>query len=137
MWPHTSLCTSPDPHRYGERDYASLHSEAWTWSCEFDLPTSFNAAQQQAGGGLLLQLDAVDAIASVRLDNASIGRIVSAHRPHIYDVSRALVEGRNLLVLKLDSPVSYTAAQAAAYPYEVPATQVRLEVPGPKREQGM
>lgn len=72
-----------------------------------------------------LRFEALDTAASVALNGAELGTTANAHRPHLFTVDTGVLrEGENELVVTLQSPVAYAAAQAEAYPYSVPATQV-------------
>jgi len=68
------------------------------------------------------------AVAEVTLNGAHVARTANAHRPHTFDATQLLAEGRNQLSITLYSAPEYAAQQQAAYPYAVPATQVGVDV---------
>jgi beta-mannosidase len=72
-------------------------------------------------------------VAAIELNGAPVGFTANAHRPHAFDVTGLLAPGgdgsaANRLAITLFSAPAFAAAQAAAYPYEVPATEVRIWV---------
>lgn len=73
------------------------------------------------------------AVAAIELNGAPVGFTANTHRPHAFHVTGLLALGgddsaTNHLAITLFSAPDFAAAQAAAYPYEVPATEVRIWV---------
>ncbi len=72
-------------------------------------------------------------MAAIELNGAPVGLTANAHRPHAFDVAALLAPGggepaANRLSITLLSAPAFAAAQAAEYPYEVPATEVSMWV---------
>jgi hypothetical protein len=63
-------------------------------------------------------------VASIQLNGAPVALTANAHRHHTFNVTHLLVPGANVLNITLLPAPRYAAEQGAAYPYEVPATQV-------------
>lgn len=99
----------------------------WTLSASFQPPPELLAAPRallRFGAGL----DA--ASADVALNGARLGTAANAHRPHAWDVTGLLAQGRNELRVTLWSAPAVAAARAAAAPYSIPATQQVGSLPG-------
>ncbi|KAL4437114.1 hypothetical protein ABPG75_004253 [Micractinium tetrahymenae] len=108
-----------DPlYRFNELEQRWAAWDNWTFSLAFQAPTELLAE-----AAVELLCEGLDTVAEVALNSAPVGRSVNAHRPHAWDVTGLLAEGRNLLEITLFSAPAYALAQQAAYPYSVPATQ--------------
>jgi beta-mannosidase len=91
--------------------------DTWTYSAVFTPPPPLLVAPR-----LQLTLRGVDTAADVSLNGKLLGSVANAHRRHSFDVSRMLVDVDNRLVLTIRPAAAFSQAQAAAYPYDVPAT---------------
>jgi beta-mannosidase len=94
----------PDPYLGTNQD---LH--AWVGRCDWSYETRFEASRTTSGERADLVFFGLDTVATVRLNGKLLGTTANMHRSHRFDVSEALLDGANVLVVHFEAPV--TAAE--------------------------
>ena len=108
----------PDP--YYDRNELDLQ---WVDQLDWEFARDLTAtAADCASTRQELIFEGLDTVASVQLNGIEVGSSVNMFRQLVCDVRGHLTPGRNRLVVRLGSPIAYTAAQVAANPGNIVAT---------------
>ncbi|MBO0608443.1 glycoside hydrolase family 2 protein [Myceligenerans salitolerans] len=115
---HTDLLAAgliPDPYLDdNERLLAWIGRCDWEYRAVFAWPAGGGAAPERPATRQDLVFEGLDTVSVVILNGAVIGRTANQHRGYRFDVTDALREGDNELVVRFESPVRYADAQSLA-----------------------
>ncbi|KAI8475070.1 MAG: glycoside hydrolase superfamily, partial [Monoraphidium minutum] len=113
-----------DPlYRFGELEARWVAKDTWNFSAVW--PGAAHAALARRAA-VALRLGGADAAARVNLNGRDLGETDNAHRYWLYDVTRHLREGANLLQIIIRPAVDEALRRKREYPYPVPT----LAAPG-------
>ncbi|HOX31068.1 MAG TPA: glycoside hydrolase family 2 protein [Spirochaetales bacterium] len=109
----------PDPY-YGknELELAWIGEEDWLLEREFELPASLLERDR-----IQLEAELLDTVAELRLNGRLLGASANMFRRFRAEARELLRPGRNLLAVKISSPVAAAARAAAALPYPLPCSE--------------
>ena len=109
-----------DPlYRYNELNWSWVAEADWNYTGVFAL----DAASQLLGGAAHLQFEGLDTVASVSVNGHHVGDANDAFVRWSFVVPSGLLRaGTNTIGVALTAAKRYAAAQAASYPYPVPAS---------------
>lgn len=93
----------PDPY-FGENQYAALELSDGNYVFEHTFAPARDILDCEK---VYLRFNGIDTLAEISLNNSVIGRAENMHRVYEYDVTALLKEGRNLISVKLFSPLGY------------------------------
>ncbi|XP_046906886.1 beta-mannosidase [Hypomesus transpacificus] len=105
-----------DPYfRFNDVAYKWIALENWTYTTTFLVPPSLRAKQE-----VHLVFEGVDTVASITVNGITVGKTDNMFRRYDLRVSEVLLEGENVLEVRLLSPVLYAAGRSQASAYRVP-----------------
>lgn len=93
----------PDPY-YGENQYAALELSDGNYVFEHTFSPARDILSCEK---IYLRFNGIDTLAEISLNGSVVGRAENMHRIYEYDVTGLLKEGRNLVSVKLFSPLDY------------------------------
>ena len=125
---HSTLLAAgliPDPYAGANELVVDWVCRApWTLETRFDVDEAWldGLPGASAGGGdaIVLELERVDGVATVRLNGAELGLVDSSYRRFAFGVDAVLTPGGNVLALELAPAPEVAAARAADHPLELP-----------------
>jgi beta-mannosidase len=78
---------------------------------------------------VILQCDGLDTVATVAVNDETVGTSENMHRQYEFDVADVLTAGENEIRVTFRSPVEYASEQADNHPYEVPTLRYPVDQP--------
>lgn len=108
-----------DPY-YGENQYnaAEFSDSEYLFEKSFEIDPELSACQK-----LYLRFHGIDTLSEVELNGIRLGKTENMHRIYEFDVTNAVSKNRNILRVKIHSPVDYiTRQQKRNYAWGVETT---------------
>src|SRR6056297_471299 len=116
----------PDPY-YGDNESRVqwVGKEDWILTAEFELDKASLHNSQ-----LFLELNRIDTFSDVFLNNQKIGSTENMFMKYRLDLSTAVSVGRNILQIRLTSPVRTALNQMKKLPYPIPHQEYPIQAMG-------
>ncbi|QLG48099.1 beta-mannosidase [Natrinema halophilum] len=77
-----------------------------------------------------LQCAGLDTVATIRINGEIVGEVANMHRKYEFDVSDALMPGKNQVEITFHSPVKYSTRYSESHDYPVPTLRYPNDQPG-------
>jgi beta-mannosidase len=103
-------------HGYNQRDQQWIANDEWRYSRDVNINRTLMKFDY-----LWLQCDGIDTASTITFNSHLISTTNSMFRKFLFDIRYFVSEGRNGLVIDIQSALKYSEQMKGAYPYDVPA----------------